>query len=146
MIASFLSGVICANPKHRKKVLGFKPLLYKFNLRAFILDLMLVDKAKEGNGLCEYFFSFAFLSPKAIQERRETGEGVGPFGFLRWPFASPGGVLREVFLSFFLSLISVGIILMFYSFSLGLKYFLIGLCLMWAGLKGVFMVKNTIES
>lgn len=145
-VADFLADALCTNPRLARQVLGFKPKMCRFSLKAFIKDLLLLDKAKEGNGMCEYFFSFAFLSPKAIKERRERTDAIGPLSSMRWPFASPGGVLREALLSFLLFLVSIGLILMFYSYGLNQAYFMAGLILTWLGLIGIFLIKNTIES
>lgn len=79
-LADVLTDLALINQNQIRELLVDKPLSYKFNLGAFMSNLLLIDKAREGNGLCEFFFSFAFLAPRSIKARLKYGEGITELG------------------------------------------------------------------
>jgi len=82
-VSNSLTDLLWSNPQLARGLLVKEPRDPVFNLKGFILDLLLLEKAKEGTGLCEYFFSFAFFSPKAIRQRREGCKTIGPLNCIR---------------------------------------------------------------
>jgi hypothetical protein len=145
-VADILSELALANQRAVGDFMPNRPSPDNFSLSAFVYKILLINQAREGNGLCEFFFSFAFLAPKTTQARLQYGEGVGYLSGFRWPFASPGGLMREALLSSFLFISSCGLIFLYYSFMLGLPYYTLGLVLLLLGTSGVFVIKHSIES
>lgn len=102
LVASWLSDFINVDRKLIKNLFPHKNVKYRFNFREFRDDVLLLNDAREHNGQCEYFISFAFLAPRAIRARKLDGGFWGPLQAARRPFLSPGGLLREAILSAFL--------------------------------------------
>jgi hypothetical protein len=145
LVASWLSDTIEVNEESLKRLFPHKDVRYKFSFRAFRDDVLLLNDAREHNGQCEFFISFAFLAPRSIRGRKLDGGFWGPIQAARRPFVSPGGLLREAILSAFLWLSSIGIGLLYYTYHLGLVYWLVSAALITAGLVGAIYVKNSVE-
>lgn len=123
---SFIASQIAASVALRRvpegKLAKTKNLGRLFNFKAFRDDVLLLNDARELNGQCEYFISFAFLAPRSIKSRRCDGGFWGPLYAIRGPFVSPGGLVRELILSALLWLATIGLALFWYTPHLGLVY------------------------
>lgn len=102
LVASWLSSLIDLKKGPAGRFFPLKNKKYKFSFKAFRDDVLLLNDAREHNGQCEFFISFAFLAPRSIKARRLDGGFWGPLQAARRPFISAGGLLREAILSIFL--------------------------------------------
>jgi hypothetical protein len=145
LIASCLSGLIPINKVSMGKLFPHRNTKFRFSFRAFRDDVLLLNDAREHNGQCEFFISFAFLAPRSIKARKLDGGFWGPLHTARRPFVSSGGLLREVILSAFLWLSSIGLGLLYYTYHLGLVYWVVSSCFIGLGLIGALGIKNSVE-
>lgn len=70
LVAFWLSNLVSTDKESMAKFFPHKNVKYKFSFRAFRDDVLLLDDAREYNGQCEFFISFAFLAPRAIKARK----------------------------------------------------------------------------
>lgn len=145
LVALWLASLVTIDKGSAGRFFPHKNIKYRFSFKAFRDDVLLLNDAREHNGQCEYFISFAFLAPRSIKARKLDGGFWGPLNSVRWPFISSGGLLREAILSAFLWLSSVGLGLLYCTYNLGLVYWAISISFIGLGLVGVLGIKNGVE-
>ena len=128
-VSAFLVGPCLTDKNLVASALSDKEDAGNFSLRELWDDTLLLNDARSPIGYCEFFFSFAFLASRTIDDRRKERNLWGPLASLKWPFLYPGTFIYERFLSVGLWLGSVGAVLVFYFFNGSRLYFLIG-CLL----------------
>lgn len=132
-------------PKQLKKLLPPKKRVLKFSFKGWRDKTLLIERAREQNGQGVHFISCAFLAPRSVDGREREGWHWGPLHTLKWPFRTPGGLLRELILSFYMYVLVTGLLSFYYTYALGLVYLACSFGLVLIGIGGIVYLKKSVE-